>query len=359
MNTSAYIKARMRLPENKLKFISQELGKKIDNNSSSWKFKNRDVYLGDGAVISLEDTKEIKKEFPSTKRLGRQQGPPKMRFLGFFSASSGAYIDGEIGSYCGKGQAETSLFRKMHSRFKKGSILIFDKFFTKYELRKDIVGKGNDYVIRSRDLKAKKVLGRKKDLTITEKKGKKDSGMSVRYVKSTTKRKGFRPTIIYIVTSLLEEDGYTREDVETLYLKRWSVELDIRNLKQTLDATKLKSKTPSGVKKELWVTLIAYNMIRKMGNINSQLNNNPPRKQAFKIYIECLLQVLTGAARGYEASLYSLTKNEIMNSPYRWEPRLKRYRGQKYKELKISRKEAKKLHRSSKFKQRPSGPLQD
>jgi hypothetical protein len=356
MNTASYIKARMRLDEDKLKYIAKAYGQEIDNLSSSFKFKNRDTYIGDGAVISLEDNEQIKQTFPITFRMGRQQGYPKMRFLGLFSLSSGAFIDGEIGAYCGKGQAETSLFKKINPRLKRNSILLLDRFFTNYNLRKDIVERGNDYVIRARDKRAQKVLGRKKDITIHEKKDKKDSGLQVRYMKSTIKRDGFRPSTIYITTSLLKEDGHSFTDIEALYLKRWSVELDIRHLKQTLDAAKLKSKTPEGVRKELWVTLLAYNMVRKMNNINGLRNDQAPRKQAFKIYIECLKQIFTGAVNSNEIILYLLTENEILNSPYRLEPRLKKYRVQKYKELKIGRDEFKEKYKEKSKKVSNDGP---
>jgi hypothetical protein len=41
------------------------------------------------------------------------------------------------------------------------------------------------------------------------------------------------------MTNLFEEDGHKKEDIEKLYLQRWSVELDIRNLKETLEAAKI------------------------------------------------------------------------------------------------------------------------
>lgn len=346
MNSAAYTSAKKRLSKVKLKKIACSLGNSTDKELQTWKYKERDVFLGDGTVINLEDTKSIKKQFPITFRKGRQQGLPKMRFLCFFSASSGSFIDGEIGKYSGKDQAEPSLLKKMLTRLKKNSILVLDRFFTNYELRKELIKNDMDYVIRARDKIAKKYLKKKIDLEIFEKPRRvanEYQGMKVRYVKSTIKRKGFRISTIYILTSLLQEDGYTKIDIEILYLKRWGVELDIRHLKKTLEASTLRSKAPEQAMKELWVTLIAFNLIRKLSGKSSTLNMADPRKQCFKIYSKILILFMTGACKGMESIVISLMKSEILKSKYRREPRAVRRENRRYEVMNMSRKEAKKL----------------
>ena len=72
MNTAAFIKAKKRLSEVKLKNITTEVGKQIDKKSTMWKFKGRDVYLGDGTVINLQDNNAIKKMFPVNLRKGKR-----------------------------------------------------------------------------------------------------------------------------------------------------------------------------------------------------------------------------------------------------------------------------------------------
>jgi hypothetical protein len=345
MNTAAYTVAKKRLCEEKLKYIARKIGEDIDNKSSCWRFKDRDVFLGDGTVINLEDTQSIKKEFPINLRRGVQQGLPKMRLLCFFSASSGAFIDGEIGSYCGKGQAETSLLRKMLSRIRPKSILVLDRFFTSFDLRELIINDEKEYVIRSRDKIAKLYLKRRSDIQINELPFRGKKGLipiKSRYIKSTIKRAGFRTAKIYIVTSLLNEDGFTKQDIELLYLKRWGVELDIRNLKQTLAATQLRSKSSIMAKKELWVHLIAYNLVKKMSNMNCHLNFKEPRKQCFKLYVESLKKVFSGDHHMIENVLYQITSSETLNSKYRREARaLRRYR-KTYEVMNMSRDQARK-----------------
>ena len=260
LNSSAYVKAKKRLCLTKLKEILTYTGNKIDESAKPWRFKDRDILLGDGTVLNLEDTEENKKVFPLTYRRGKQHGFPKLRLLALFSANSGAFIDGEIGAFCGKGQGETTLLRNMLGRVKKGSILVLDRFFTNYNMQYLIRSNGLDYVIRYRDKKAKKLLGKKSDIDVELKKLDKGTDsyfledapkrMKVRIVRSTINRKGFRSSSLYIVTNLFKENGFSKKDIEQIYLSRWNVETDIRHLKTTLTASNLRSKSAEESKKK-------------------------------------------------------------------------------------------------------------
>jgi hypothetical protein len=54
----------------------------------------------------------------------------------------------------------------------------------------------------------------------------------------------------------------SKKSLKSLYKQRWNVELDIRNIKETMDINILTCKTPEMVTKEIWVYLLAYNLIR-------------------------------------------------------------------------------------------------
>ena len=352
-NTSAFTKAKQKLSENKLLKIVQEAGKKIDKQSSSWKWKNKNVYLVDGTIINLEDTKQNKKEYPLTFVKGRQQGQPKLRLLGLFSLSSGAFLDGEIGKYKGKGQSETSMIQKMLIRIKPQSVLVLDRFFTCFFLQSLFLKSKRNYVIRGRDNFVRKNLGRKHDKIIKIKqptlskypsyKGHDyPKEINVRLIKSSIKRKGFRTATIYIMTSFLDQKKYTKLDIEKLYLERWGVELDIRNLKCTLEASQLRSKSPEMVRKELWINLLGYNLVR---NINVQVANYygdfSPRKRSFKTTLTCYIEVINGlGSKGIDVLIKILSK-EILNAKYRREPRAIKRRVHRYCYLTVARNKAK------------------
>lgn len=351
MNTAAYTKAKKRLSESKIWEVIKKTGERIENSAGAWKWRGRDVFLVDGTVINLEDTDQIKEEYPLTYSKGKAQGQPKLRLLGVFGLASGAFVDGEVGAYSGKGQAETSLFQKIIPRVKAGSVLVLDRFFTSFYLQSSLLSSGIDYVIRARDQKAKRLLGRKTDIVVTLKRPYEHAAgiydhesasktIQVRLIKSTIKREGFRPASIYIMSSLLCQKTYRKREVEELYLQRWGVEVDIRNLKCTLEARELKSKTPSQARKELGVSLLAYNLVRKVTVKASGFGKVAPRKISFKTSLKAYCEILNVLGKSGFECLEELLCGEILNSKYRREPRALKKRNNRYPLLMTSRKES-------------------
>jgi hypothetical protein len=64
---------------------------------------------------------------------------------------------------------------------------------------------------------------------------------------------GFRTEQVSLITTLLDTTTYSTLDIVGLYGKRWDVELDLRHLKTTLGMEVLRCKTPSMVRKEIYV----------------------------------------------------------------------------------------------------------
>jgi len=65
-----------------------------------------------------------------------------------------------------------------------------------------------------------------------------------------------------LVTTLLDHRKVSKDDLSALYARRWNVELDLRNLKTTTGMDVLSCQTPQMNEKQLWVHLLAYNVIR-------------------------------------------------------------------------------------------------
>ena len=65
-----------------------------------------------------------------------------------------------------------------------------------------------------------------------------------------------------IVTTLTDPDLYPADDLVALRLRRWDVETNIRHLKITMGMDVLRCRTEAGVRKELAVFCIAYNLVR-------------------------------------------------------------------------------------------------
>lgn len=86
--------------------------------------------------------------------------------------------------------------------------------------------------------------------------------ITVREIRRTVRRDGFRPITVTLVTTLLDPHLYPADELIELRLTRWMIETNIRHLKVTLKMDELKCKTLDGVRKERTVFLLVYNLIR-------------------------------------------------------------------------------------------------
>jgi hypothetical protein len=85
-----------------------------------------------------------------------------------------------------------------------------------------------------------------------------------------------------LVTTFLDPKDTPKLTLRALYRRRWNVELDLRNLKTTLGMHELSCRTPDMALKELWVYLLAYNLIRLLMAQSALLCDQVPRQLSFK-----------------------------------------------------------------------------
>ena len=83
-------------------------------------------------------------------------------------------------------------------------------------------------------------------------------------VKVEISQKGFRSRHLLLVTTLLDAERYSKQELAMAYRARWHAELDLRSIKQVMQMDVLRCKSPGMVRKEVWMHLLAYNLIRKL-----------------------------------------------------------------------------------------------
>jgi hypothetical protein len=141
---------------------------------------------------------------------------------------------------------------------------------------------------------------------------------------------GRRTESITVVTSLTDPVAYPAEDIAELYGYRWNAELDIRDIKQTLGLDHVRCKTPGMVRRELWVTLLAYNLVRQLIATAASAHDKQPRQLGFTLACQTVLSswmlLATGACRDprqlLSGALERIAANEVANRPGRIEPRV-------------------------------------
>lgn len=140
---------------------------------------------------------------------------------------------------------------------------------------------------------------------------------------------------------MIDADKFTKQEIAELYGFRWNSELDIRSIKTSLHLDHVRCKSPEMVRRELWTTLLAYNLIRTTAASAALLHDKQPRQISFTSTCQFVLSSfhalgseLITAAR-VESYLLSLLKKvagcEVGNRPGRLEPRVLKRRQKPYK----------------------------
>ena len=125
-----------------------------------------------------------------------------------------------------------------------------------------------------------------------------------------------------------------KKELAALYQSRWHVELDIRNIKATLGMDVLSCKSPEMVVKEIWVYLLAYNLIRLLMAQSAHLFDLLPRQLSFKHCLQLWVATLgkLDLLEGDELIelFYLMSQQKVGNRAGRIEPRAVKQRSKPY-----------------------------
>jgi hypothetical protein len=164
--------------------------------------------------------------------------------------------------------------------------------------------------------------------------------MKLRMVCYSLVAKGRGSKSIPVVTTLTDPVEYPAEEIAELYGLRWNVELDIRHIKQTLNIDHFRCKSPEMVEREFWVTLLGYNLVRKVMCEAANFAGVLPRRLSFTRTCAHLLEFrlwLLGGTLDLPGLLRYLGRLLIPDRPGRFEPRVIKRSRHRYPLMKIPR----------------------
>lgn len=92
---------------------------------------------------------------------------------------------------------------------------------------------------------------------------------------------GRRTKSVEVITTLTDPTQYAKDKIAELYDFRWNSELDIRGIKDSLNLGHVRCKSPARVRREVWATLLAYNLIRTTAAAAALLHDKQPRQISF------------------------------------------------------------------------------
>lgn len=353
----AYCRARARLPLTQFPKALSLTAKFADQLLATMSFlKSRPIKILDGSTLTLlSDTPKNRAAYPPLQCRPDQPSFPMMRFVALFSLLSGTILAVAQGSLA---VSELSLFSQLASQLAKGDILIGDRGFGCYPLIALLQTMGVDFIGRT----TRRIDGRRRlkrltsnDWLIEWKKGNTASPwmsllqwqalpttLTMRAVKGSLYQKGFRVRQITVITTLLDVTEYPAQEILYAYLRRWRLEMCLDDLKTTLRLESLRNRSPEMAQKELYMRLIAHNLVRCTMAKAATEHDVPLERVSFKGSLDALRQFSQAMAQAKSKSkrkqlwaelLRILAADLVPERPGRREPRAVKRKKNKYPRL--------------------------
>lgn len=364
-NTGAYCRARAKIPVAVVRRLTLHVADACEQQvPPRWLWKNRHVHLVDGTTASMPDTPANQAAWPQPATQKPGLGFPLLRMVVLVSLATAMVTGMEMGPYQGKETGETALLRALFDRLHAGDVILADRYYCSYFMIALLRELGVDLVVRlhqqrDADFRRGRRLGSgdhlvewlrpaKPDWMDQETYARMPASLSVREVRVSVSQPGFRVEQFVVVTTLLDANAYPSEDIAELYHKRWLVELDIRTIKITLNIDVLRCKSPEMVRREIWTSLLAYNLIRQAMLQAALEADCSPRELSFTAALQKIAASWSTLAVGADAvslllievHLRHLANHRVGDRPDRIEPRATKRRPKPHRLLTTPREQA-------------------
>lgn len=365
--TGTYCDARLRLPLEVIVRLVRRTGRQIERDADvDWLWKGRRVLLVDGTTASMPDTPRNQATFPQPNSQAPGIGFPVVRMVAIMALATGVVLDLATGPYSGKETGETALLRALWNRLEPGEIVLGDRVYASFFGLAGLVERGLDGLFRMHqrrkyDFRSGRPLGVEDHVVAWTKPQRPDwmdeatseaipAKLTVRELRFRVVQPGFRVDEVVLVTTLTNEVEFSKEELADLFQKRWNIELDFRSIKCSLKMDVLRCQSPEMVEKEIWMHLLAYNLIRGVMAEAARTHGRTPRQVSFtgawqtmKAFSPSLIE---GSAeereRRFAAMLKAIAGHRVGDRPGRVEPRATKRRPKKLKYLNEPRPEARK-----------------
>lgn len=291
--TGAYSRARSQLSLEVVQWFAGRISQSIVAASQPLLGERR-VFLIDGTTIALAPEKELQAAFPpASNQFGEGVWPIALLTV-FHELASGCALLPEIGPMYGPDAvSETKLARQGMAKLPPDSIVMADSGFGIFGVAHEARRHDLDFLFRMKKSNFESL--RKKATLVSETETSKT--YSHTWLPTAHNRKtqpGLSPDdcvevmlhevhvndqlTLYLVTSL-DADADT---MASLFEYRVQVEFDIRNLKVVMDTENIRAKKVDTFKKELYTSVVAYNLVGQFRRQAAEINDVAPRRMSFK-----------------------------------------------------------------------------
>lgn len=377
-DSSPYCQARARLDLDNLSAIRAAVAHRMAQALPSGQgFCPRPVKVVDGTCLTMPDTPENQAAYPQPASQTPGCGFPQMRLLALFSLDTGALLERARGQYT---TSEVRLFRNFWPLLDRDDILLGDRIFGFYYAMTELTRRGVDGIFalnaqRDHDFRRGKRLGKHdrlmtwfkprlkpKDLT-DEQWARVPARIVVREVKIQINDPSCRVREVVLATTLVNRKKWPKTKLSDLLARRWQVELNLDDLKTTLQMDVLSCRKPAMIHRELETHLIAYNLNRAIMLEASVSCHAPLYRLSFKGTLDTVQEFSKSLVRVpfsqtkkrqaiYKEMLATIAADLVPERPGRREPRCLKRRPKAYPFMTKPRRRMKDAPKSSRRKKK-------
>lgn len=349
LNTGGYAKARQRLPEAVLCQLFEHTGEALCAEATdACLWQGRVVKILDGSNVVMADTVANQAAYPQHKNQQAGCGFPIAKLVVVFSLATAAAIAVRIADFK---TSEITLARQWYRTLSVNDIALADRAYGSYVDLALVAAQKADGVFRKHqrrnsDFRRGKRLGKRDHIVTWSKPVSAPNAMTpdefaalpdtltVRELHFSIREAGQRTKNVTVVTTLLDSKAYPKAKVAQLYGLRWQVEVNLDHVKTTLKMEMLQAQSPEMVRKEIYVHLMAYNLLRylmwqaaKEKGADSLRLSVQGARQSFNQYRDLLADAGKLRCDRYRSLLLDMVSKTILPlRPDRHEPRKRKRR---------------------------------
>ena len=356
-DTGDYCRARAKLALPALRDVAVEVAAEVEEQApAAWLWKGYHAQLIDGFTVTMPDTATNQAAFPQLTSQAPGVGFPIARVTTIVSLATACVTDLAVGRYQGKTTGETALLRQLLGSFHTGDVAVLDRYYGSFLMIALLLQRGVSVCTRLHqrrraDFRRGRRLGPGDRLVVWTRPSRPDwldeatyeqvpEQLTLRLLRYQVVEPGRRTEEMLIVTTLTDAEQYPKADIAELYGFRWQVELDIRSIKQSLSLEHVRCQTPVMVQRELWLTILGYNLIRTTAAAAAALHGRRPRQLSFTStcqYVLAAWPILTAGVLAAESLtdmlrtvLHRIASCVVGDRPGRIEPRVIKRRRHRY-----------------------------
>ena len=356
-SVSAYCQARARLPLVLLEKLLARIGETVRPLTETGRWRGHRTWFVDGTGVSMSDTPALQQAFGQPTNQAPGCGFPVARVFALFHAGTGFLIHLLVAPLR---THEAAHVAELHPAMEPGDVLVGDRAFGTFAHLAGLLSRHLHGVFRMNQRRVVdftpershpprwngptatgrprsrwiRSLGIQDQIVEWFKGYQRPLWMSaeafallpltltVRELRYTIRRPGFRVKTVTLVTTLLDPEKYPADALADLYRSRWQVETHLAHLKTTLGMDVLRCQTPAGVMRELMMFAIVYNLVRLVMTEAARRQNVIPDRISF---VDALRR-LASSPPGTRLPIFLVNPER----PGRVEPRCLKRRAKKY-----------------------------